>query len=146
MPFAGRLCGMCRRVLRWDEALERLCVDEVGAFLACPDCVAGHSDAPRPPHPTYPHGARVPQKPGGGDIDICGVCRRAMYEGESPQGLRIREEMLTDGETLEPGGYAACRECREAWRPRVYQWLVTYDADRLPAGFDVRSCTGGWLE
>ena len=144
--MASRSCGKCRRVLRWDESLAWTFVAGTGAFLACPDCSAEAEGAERPPHQTYPWGAHLPQKPTGGNIDVCGVCRRAMYEGELPQRLRIRAEMLREGETIEPGGYASCRECREAWRPRVYEWLVTYDADRLPADFQLRNCVGDWLE
>lgn len=54
---------------------------------------------------------------------ICGICRRACFEGDVPKPIRILAEDLGEGETLQPGCFAACNECVAAIKPRIFERL-----------------------
>lgn len=138
-------CGVCRRALRADENLRLVQTDAesaepaVSAFMvscwgdipggtitamACPRCRATFDGADPPEPKTYPRGRPVPCKPGSdGDIDICGVCRRAMFLDDRSRGMRLQPEDVADCLELDPGLYPACRECIARFRPRICERL-----------------------
>ena len=111
-------CGVCRQALRADESLRHLQThgnrlnanahqylvsvwgnvpDETIGAAACERCYATLTGTEVPPVRTYPPGSRVPKRSsGGGDIDICGLCRRAMYEDDEHQDMRLHSEDLVD--------------------------------------------------
>jgi len=143
-------CGHCRRLLRWDESASACLIPGYGSCRACPDCYAAAVGQPPPERQRYPWGTPLPRQAGGngwggGDPPVCGLCRRSLHSHNECKPLRLRAEMLVGYEGIEPGGYAACRECRDEWQPKVYEWLVKYSPEILPPTFSLESCNGNWL-
>jgi len=120
-------CNRCNRTLRWDEEQRLVMIDGVGNTYCCPNCQAEVRGEPVPVPNTYPPGTKIPKVGDGGfrhDMPICGLCRRALVYGqERGTDMRIRPEMLEDGDTVEPGGYCVCDECLNQWRPRIVRYL-----------------------
>lgn len=139
-----RLCGACRKPLRWDESYSTsyLHLPEPGSYQCCPRCLAA-AEGVEPPSPRrYPPG-QVPRHPLRDDyLPICGLCREALFEGEKCERLRLFVEDLA-GTEVEPGGYEACPRCLDRWRPIVRRRLI--DLGLLPEGFPLAQCRGGLL-
>ena len=126
----ARECAKCNRVLRWDETLSVLHVEGLGIFSACPDC---HAEAtgqePQAPR-CYRRGERVPRHAyGDGDMPICGLCRRALFEDERipPTPMRLQSEDVADEPdfafVLDNDCFASCRECLARFTPKIAKRL-----------------------
>lgn len=109
-----RTCPCCDGPIRYDEALSSLETPD-GVTPACPACHARQQGHEPPPAQTYPVGSRIPRHPqGDGDLPICGLCRRALYEGDRAVPIRLAEEEID-----EPGVYRVCRECFAEYQPMI---------------------------
>src|SRR5262245_57133233 len=90
-----------------------------GALWACPACCCRSFGYPPPEVRTYPWGPdHPPPAPG---VEVCGLCRLALWQGERGQAIRLEAEDTTEHE---PGAYLACSECIARHRPAVHARLV----------------------
>lgn len=109
--------------------------DTIGAS-ACEACYAQLTNTDPPAVRTYPHGKPVPIRPGSdGFIDVCGVCRRAMYEDDEPHHIRLHRDDLVDGlwddYTVEIGeAYRAMCNERNAVEAEYYATTAGYQLQR----------------
>ena len=132
-------CPRCKNAIRRDESLSRVQALD-GWYSACPRCVAELTGTPEPPTRTYPQGQPIPREPGSdGDMRICGLCRRALYYDDQNTAMRVPE----NARGIEPGVYAACRECLEEWRPAIRDRLAS--GDIIPADFPPQLIAGNLL-
>jgi len=120
----AEFCGTCRRCLRWNESQDVVYIQGVGMSLACASCQAKEAGLPSPQPRIYPVGTPVPRhRHGDGDMPICGMCRKALFQNESCEAIRLRHEFLTDEDGLAPGAYMACRDCVARFRGRLAAYL-----------------------
>lgn len=125
----SRTCGACRLSVRRDENLVA-CQAGGDIYTACPRCVAGFRSEPAPEPVRYPVGCHYPHEPGtNAPLTVCGICRLALYEDDHPRSIRLAEG---DKEGIEPGCYAACRDCHRELVPVISRRLQL--AGLLPAG------------
>lgn len=119
------LCGKCGKTPRWDESLSHGFFEGTGGCFACEACHAELAGLPTPEPPTYPPGCRMPRKPGSdADLPVCGLCRVSLpYGMDKGTHLRIRPEMLEEGEEVQPGGYTVGPCCLAVWKPRIAKYL-----------------------
>jgi hypothetical protein len=105
-----RLCGICKTPPRGDDSLSLISVNSddtgpahefmvatIGTFqgttsaLACRQCAARAKGLPSPADPVYPAGGQIPK-----DLEICGLCRRALRAGGDVRPIRLAEADLND--------------------------------------------------
>jgi len=121
-----RVCPGCGCGARQDEQYKLTSLPEVGNCLACPACVARVYGLEPPLPRTYPVGERLPRGVvGDGDLPICGLCRLALYEDDSPQGLRLASEDVSD--TLWAAYLEATAEARQAHAAVVKRSREVFD-------------------
>lgn len=113
-----RSCGACGGRLRADESLSSVWLHTgcggAGMYSACPRCVANALGQPEPRARTYPQ-AEV-GSPRGLPFGVCGVCRRALHDGERPRSIRLE---ASDDAGVGPGAYHCCSECWDRLAPVV---------------------------
>lgn len=116
-------CGKCHRATRQDENLTTASIPEWGIGAVCAPCLAEATEQPYHPR-TYPVGSSIPQHPiKGGDVLICGVCRKALHWDDAWKPMRLHADDLV-GTEIEPGLYASCRECVEHFKPLILARLL----------------------
>lgn len=132
-----RLCGKCRKPVRTDDPLTvvQVTTDNASTLTveACSSCGAELLGLPVPDEPVYPAGRDYP-------FAVCGVCRRAMREGDDGTPLRLTAREA-DGLSVRPALYDACADCVAFFRPAIYARL---DADGLTLP-PYESFGGHWL-
>lgn len=114
--MASPPCGLCRKPLRGDESLTRLDTF-AGSYQACPRCVAKTKGTPQPPDRIYHENWQVPH-----GVSICGICRRALWDDDSPEGIRLAPADVV-GLSIQSGQYQSCRECVDFFRPIIAERL-----------------------
>jgi hypothetical protein len=121
-------CPRCSRIMRRDEYLETIQHLD-GICQSCPVCIAEATGTPVPPEKTYPKGSRIPRKRNSdGDMEICALCRRALYWNDQPTPMRVPE----NDQGVEPGVYASCYECVRTWKPAIMDRLLAEGAIAQP--------------
>lgn len=112
------ICPMCKKPLYADEhftlhqQIDATPTRVAGTYSFCPRCLAAHEGRDVPVRQSYPVGTQPPQ-----GVEVCGVCRLALPDGDRPRVLRLASEDLEGTSVEEPGAYAACTECVERFKP-----------------------------
>lgn len=136
-----RTCGLCKRIPRRDDPLDFYEAKQEpslnGGFflvsaltntpsvmaLACRDC---HGK----PAPRYEWGCKMPKQGDGMNLEVCGLCRLALYEDDGGgRSIRVTQADLDAAgvilrEGYRPGAYPVCRECYDLFRPIIHVRLV----------------------
>ncbi len=143
-----RLCGVCKKPPRHDDSLTHLQVNSLDAAngpgqaflvsalgvsegttaaLACREC-AGAANGEPWSDPIYPPGCKMPPDPNSKDpsslLPICGLCRRALREGDTPRSMRLEREDLIDAwwahyaDEMQPER----EKVRAAIEPALWDW------------------------
>lgn len=105
-----RLCGICKTPPRADDSLtliqvnsedsgpaHEFMVSTIGIFqgttsaMACRQCEAKMKGLADQPDPVYPQGFNLPA-----NLEICGLCRRALRAGGGVRPMRLDEADLND--------------------------------------------------
>ena len=122
-----RICGACKKKLRWDEPLTLTWLDGApegpGRYVCCPRCIARQEGVETPPARKYPEG-QVPRHPyRDDDLPVCALCREALFEGERTEAMRLVEEDVAGTDTV-AGCYCSCPRCIARWQPVIRNRLV----------------------
>lgn len=115
-----------------------------GLYDCCAQCKATEIGLPWEPQ-KWPVGVTVPFKPNTqqANIDVCGICRLAMFEDDSPTGINLTAEDIGDDDPLKTGLYLACRDCIEKYRPIVHARMIRNED--IPAETPLSACRGSMI-
>lgn len=130
-----RLCACCQRAPREDDPMSTIFVDSQvsitvgfggvsGCLMACSPCAAIAKGDTLPLPKRYMPGERVPQKSSGGDIRVCGVCRRAFFEDDRLHVMRLLSVDIDCDWIAKPGVHMSCAECLRKYRPKILNRLI----------------------
>lgn len=137
-------CGKCKRYTRQDENLATISIPGWGSGMVCLPCVAEatHEDY----HPrvwSIDEQDTLPIKPNSdGVIDICGVCRTALFWRETNTPMRLAPEDV-QGASIVPGCYASCPRCIGHFRPLIL--LRLQSVGELPSAMTERQMPLNYL-